>query len=274
MTLQDAIQFIDQQQSEKERDIFLDVWVDARKISNKEQYEDLDDLESVLSDKSGFVRIRVYWKYGSQPFRHLQEFSFHLNPASEIEAIPNATLGNIEPEPREYKAPTSRTDPNNPLSWILEERTEALKETKSRLQKMEDKVEHLREEKEKLEREIIKKDTIIDKLNDEVDTPKGLNGFFENNPGVAEKAIEVIGPSLANLLQPQPQSIEGGAYTETASKIAAWVSSQADDIQQNFGEAVYWIIQRFNSNPEFLIELIDKLKLKKEDGTTQLRKTS
>ncbi len=82
-SLQEAISFIEAQQ-EKGRTLFLEVWANSEKIVFKETpLPNLEYLVQLLETEDRFIRIKVYWKYGVQPLRHLHEFSYHPNITPE-----------------------------------------------------------------------------------------------------------------------------------------------------------------------------------------------
>lgn len=290
MTLTEVYNRVKEETS-RGRTMLFDIWVDTSKISDKEELD-----ETTLGDKlssypdARFYRIRMYWQYGQSRPRFISEFLVEgqLKPTTmagheeeEEDDIPLSKGGGAEhsEESGDLKYPSKKgstagifpqmmMDSNNPLSWMLSEKTEQLRAVREKYEAAKQRIEKFRDEKEKLEREIIKKDHLIENLTTQAEEGVGLNGFLSNNPGVAEKAIEVFGPGLAKLLGDSAGgAMTGASYTEVAQLVAEWINERDDEEQEDIKAIMQAIAIRHQANPEFLQALKNQL-AQKQNGST------
>lgn len=258
----------------KGRNLVFDIWVDAHKTHVKEVFSP-EDLEFWVDDQQADaeIRIRMYYTYGSNnTSRHIEEFLIkdvgrtdnHITSTSSVPAIPHAvpTMGTVTPSAE------------NPLTWILNERTERLNEIKSKYEKAKDKIEEYRDTIVKLERDILQKDNTISNLTSQNEQGKGLNGFLSNNPGVAEKIVEVAGPSLMQLLSQQigqPKELNQG---QVAQDVSEWIGQLDADSQNVFRSIVVAIATRHQANPAYLNRLNELLNKNQNEDESPLTKVS
>lgn len=273
-------------ESTKNRTLLFDIWIDTTKISDKEQL-DAESLEEKLSEypDAGFIRIRMYWTYGQGTKRFLEEMAIkgEPKPVQTMEGLDDDDDDDDEPEEvspvRGPKKPAANTpaiggqrgytmalDMNNPLSWMLQEKTTQLDAVRAKYETAKERIEKLREDKERLERELIQRDHRIENLTSEVEEGAGLNGFLTKNPSVAERAIDVLGPSLAGLISGNMQQLAGG-YGGVAKDVADWIQEQDEEDQTRIREIMTEIARRAQAAPDFLEALRSQMLKYQQNGT-------
>lgn len=256
------------------RRVVYDIWIDNNKEYNKEDLSNGELISLFEENPHAVIRVRMFWEYGSKPERRLtQEFLINMPLVNGT----GTALDGVDAETEEKAAAPAiqnntpavmmNADNSNPLSWILTERTSQLDEAKRDLREAKEKIETLREKNESLEREIIKKDHTISDLTHQNEEGSGLNGFLSSNPTIAEKAIEVLGPGLMNLLQRPAGEI--GTSNPIIKDIEEWLNNLPEEDQLIFRSIVVAIARRHKVNPEFLQILDGQLNKTKNDKTEE-----
>lgn len=263
-----------QTETSKDRNLLFDIWAGDTLVSKKSEFT-ATEMEQKISDllqESEYVRVRMYWSYGNQPPRFMQEFSIIKSAGSSMNGIKDDDDIYDEDfqQPVRQNAPRRATNNSfmkpmsmngdNPLSWILQEKTEQLREVKEKYSTAKATIETLRSKNEQLERELIKKDHEIDNLSGEVEGGKGLAGFAQQNPDIASKVVESIGNVAAVLMgKALPAAPQTPAYEGTAQDVAEWLMTLNEDDQAYMREIVIHIGKHQKANPQFISNFYQSL---------------
>lgn len=130
--------------------------------------------------------------------------------------------------------------------WVIDQQKERIDDLKADLKDRTDEVKRLTAERVELEKKITALET---ELNAK---PTGLSGFATNNPGIVEKAMDLFGPKLLQLVEKlEPKQLGGGDHP-----VWQWLIAQTPEVQQDFVD----LISGLNTKPEQIRDYLARFK--------------
>ncbi len=261
-------------EEQKDRLLHFDIWADGHQTNQKTEMTS-EELKSMLSQiDADEVKIRMYWKYGNQRPRFMEEMNIEKSTMNGVETLKEpvsepktATTTHQQNSGNMNNGQMTMMDPNNPLSWMLQEKTEQLKEFKEKYREAKDKIETLRNKKEELERTLIQKDHEIENLADEVDGGKGLNGVLKNPDaieslgGMAEKIAMAIAGAKSNSSTTHNNVV--------VQDVADWVEDISAEDQAYFHQLLKIIARGHHADPTFLQMILTQFQSQVQSNIAQ-----